>query len=222
MHESEEAITLEPATPPSAVIIWLHGLGADGYDFLPVVKQMGLVEKGCRVILPHAPSMPVTINGGMHMPAWYDIRDINLLAAEDEEGIRGSADRVQLLLDNLLQEGIAADRIILAGFSQGGAIALHTGLRYPQPLGGIIALSTYLPLVPSIASEIAQQSGQVPVFLAHGLFDDVIPFQAAEKTNSQLRELGLTTSFYHYDIRHGVSPEEIVDIGIWLQKQLFE
>jgi len=211
------AVEINPSTPPRASLLWLHGLGADGHDFEPLVPQLGIVEElGVRVVLPHAPRRPVTINNGMIMRAWYDIRTVDFCNGEDEQGIRDAERLLQALIARELDHGIPAARIVLAGFSQGGALVLHTGLRYPQRLGGLLVLSAYLPLAASVAAERSAASADVPVLLAHGTQDPLVLFPWAERTRDQLRELGYAVDWREYPMAHAVCPEEVMDIRTWL------
>ena len=199
-------------------IIWLHGLGADGHDFEPIVNELNTTQ-AIRFIFPHAPSMPVTVNNGMSMPAWYDITSAQIDNKQDEAGIRKSQHSVLALIEREIQRGITSSNIILAGFSQGGAIALHTGLRYEKPLAGIMGLSTYLPLIDSVKNEIHQQNRNTPILLAHGKHDPVVPFDLAEKTKACLDELNYTTELHSYEMEHSVCPEEVNDISDWINQR---
>jgi len=198
-------------------IIWLHGLGADGHDFEPIVAELNLT-KSIRFIFPHAPTRAVTINNGMIMPAWYDIRLAQIDQAQDEEGIKESQQAILALIERETERGVKSENIILAGFSQGGAIALHTALRYEKRLAGIMGLSTYLPLANSVQSEAVEINKNTPIFLAHGKFDPVIPLQLALDTNSSLTHLGYTTQFQQYEMEHSVCPEEIDHISDWINR----
>ena len=202
-------------------IIWLHGLGADGHDFEPIVPDLDFRQKEqTRFIFPHAPSQPVTWNNGYVMPAWFDIVGISKDAPEDEAGIRRSELAIQALIANEISQGVAANRIVLAGFSQGGALALHTGLRYPQQLAGILALSTYLPLANKLAVEASVVNKQIPIIMAHGLYDPVVPIALAEMTREQLITHEYKVLWRTYPMEHGVLPDEIADISQWLEKVL--
>jgi phospholipase/carboxylesterase len=195
----------------------LHGLGADGHDFAPIVPQLGLPQDlGIRFIFPHAPAMPVTINNGYIMPAWYDVASIDLRQAQDRDGIVQSQQRVVQLIENEISNGIAADRIVLAGFSQGGAIALYTGLRFAQRLGGIMALSTYVPLADSTGAERSDNNNNVPIMMAHGEYDQTIPLQAGVDSKEFLNQLGYEVSWHTYPMEHSVCGEEVGDISAWL------
>ncbi len=212
-----KSVEINPAGAATAAIIWLHGLGADGHDFEPLIPQLGVVDElGVRVILPHAPHMPVTINNGMVMPAWYDIRGNDFRQAQDEQGIRTSASRLEALIARETARGIVPGRIILAGFSQGGAIALYTGLRHAGRLGGILALSTYLPMAERLAGEAAPANRDVPVMMAHGTADPVVPLLLAEQSRALLEAHGNPVEWHSYPMQHSVSPQEIADIRQWL------
>ena len=188
MNTLLEALSCRRIPPPSATVIWLHGLGADGYDFVPVVRELqGLGAPAARYVFPHAATMPVTINGGAVMRAWYDIVNADLLRREDEEGIRASQQQVEALIAREAERGVARARIVLAGFSQGGAIALQTGLRQPEPLAAIIALSCYLPLADSFAQERQSASAGVPIFMAHGTSDPIVPLARGAASRDALR-----------------------------------
>jgi phospholipase/carboxylesterase len=215
------AVELEPAIPARSSVIWLHGLGADGHDFEPIVPELGLPDSlAVRFIFPHAPSIPVSINGGMVMPAWYDIRELELRRGHDEQGIGRSAEQVRALIARENERGVESERIVLAGFSQGGAIALHVGLRHPHKLAGVIALSTYLLGEESLARELAPANRRVPIFQAHGLQDPMVPFERGLAARERLLELGLPVEWHTYRMQHAVCPEEIRDIGAWLKTRL--
>ncbi len=214
-----DTIEINPPTPPRACMIWLHGLGADGHDFEPLIPELGLVrERALRVVLPHAPYRPVTLNGGQVMRAWYDIKIPDLLQAEDAQGIRESERQLQALIEQEIGNGIAAEHIVLVGFSQGSAIALQAGLRYPQRLAGILALSGYLPLAATLATERAAANAAVPILMAHGLNDPVVPLGLAEQSRDRLRGLGYAVDWRSYPMAHAVCPAEIADIRGWLVK----
>ncbi|MBI5462987.1 MAG: alpha/beta fold hydrolase [Gammaproteobacteria bacterium] len=210
----------DPAGAATATVIWLHGLGADGHDFEPLVPELGALERGVRFVLPHALERPVTINGGYVMRAWYDIRRPDLRVEADVEGIRASVAAVAALIDAEIARGIAPERIVLAGFSQGGAIVLHAGLTYPRRLGGILALSTYLALPTELAAEIAAVNRATPVFIGHGSDDTIAPFALAEETRTQLQALGCPIEFHAYRMPHSVCMEEVADIRAWLSRVL--
>jgi phospholipase/carboxylesterase len=211
-----ETVELETADGADASVIWLHGLGADGHDFEPVVSELRLPPAlRVRFVFPHAPVRPVTLNLGMRMRAWYDIVQLGG-GREDAEGIRASQALAEGLIARERERGVAARRIVLAGFSQGGAIALHTGLRHAERLAGILALSTYLPLADSLATEASDADRDVPIFMAHGRFDDVIPMAHAQLSRARLEELGYAVSWRDYPMPHSVCGEEIADIAAWL------
>jgi phospholipase/carboxylesterase len=215
-----DAVEINPAQQPQACLIWLHGLGADGHDFEPLIPELRLVEElGVRVILPHAPPRPVTINGGMVMRAWYDVLSPDFGHDEDDRGIRQSEQRLLALIAREVANGILPARIVLAGFSQGGVMALHTGLRYPRTFAGILALSCYLPLPESLARESSEASRAVPIMMAHGVYDPLIPLSLAEQSRDRLRQLGYTVDWYSYPMPHAVYPQEIRDIRQWLEQR---
>ncbi len=204
-----------------ASVIWLHGLGADGHDFEPIVPELRLpAELGVRFIFPHAPVRPVTLNAGMAMRAWYDIIALGGNAQQDEDGIRQSARQVEALIQREYERGVPANRIVLAGFSQGGAIALHLGLRHPERLAGIMGLSTYLPLGDTVEEERHSANAQTPVFLAHGSMDPVVPMTMGERSRDGLQAMGYSVEWHDYPMVHQVSMEEIADISTWLQRVL--
>jgi phospholipase/carboxylesterase len=215
------AVIIEPSHTATASVIWLHGLGANGHDFEPIVPQLpNTLTRHTRFIFPHAPQRPITINSGMVMPGWYDVYGMDFTAQQDAQGIHDSE---QILCNYVAQEiehGIDAKRIILAGFSQGGAIALQTGLRYPLTLAGIMALSTYLPLADTVENEIHAANRQTPIFIAHGQFDQVIPFSLGERSRTELEKLGYNVEWHSYNMQHNVSAEEIIDLSHWLSARL--
>jgi len=215
-----DAVIVGPAQATAAVI-WLHGLGADGHDFEPIVDELNFAaKKQTRFIFPHATHRPVTINNGYVMRAWYDIIALDKTAADDEIGIRESARQITALITQQTMAGIASERIILAGFSQGGAIALHTGLRHPQSLAGILALSTYLPLTAQLDQERHCSNQQVPIFMAHGLYDNVVPLALAEASCQLLQTHGYPLNWHTYPMQHSVCPEEINDVSDWFSHVL--
>lgn len=216
-----EQIQIETAPNPTVAVIWLHGLGADGNDFVPIVRELDLA--GCppiRFIFPHAPTMPVTINNGYVMRAWYDILGADLVKREDETGLRTSQLAIEALIAQQKALGIPADRIILAGFSQGCAMTLQTGLRHAEKLAGMLCLSGYLPLHTVIDSERHVANHTTPIFLAHGLSDSVIPLARAEQTRDLLIALKYPVEWHAYPMPHSVCPEEIGHIGQWLRRIL--
>jgi phospholipase/carboxylesterase len=214
-----EALEVETAPSPSAAVVWMHGLGADGYDFVDVPPMLGL-RPPVRFVFPHAPMQPVTINGGMVMRAWYDVRHDAGVRREDETGIRASQRRVEALIAREKARGIQAKRLVLAGFSQGGAMALQTGLRHPVRLAGVMALSCFLPLADRLAAEAAPANRDVPIFLAHGTHDPVIPLARAEDARAVLGGLGYRVEWREYHMPHSVCPEQLADIGAWLARIL--
>jgi phospholipase/carboxylesterase len=216
-----DAVEINPLQPPRAAIIWLHGLGADGHDFEPLIPQLDIVDSlGVRVLLPHAPRRPITINAGMLMPAWYDIPAADFSRGQDSEGIRASELQLRALIAHEVSRGIPAANILLAGFSQGGAIALHTGLRYPEPLAGILALSTYLPLAARLEVEMSAANRTIPIMLAHGTHDPVVPLQLAEASRDRLQQAGYHVDWYTYAMPHAVYPEEVAEVRRWLMRRL--
>jgi phospholipase/carboxylesterase len=214
-------IQIESAPNPTAAVIWLHGLGADGNDFASLAPQLDL--SGCppiRFIFPHAPSMPVTMNGGYVMPAWYDILGTELVRREDAAGIRKSALAIEALIANEVARGIAPSKIVLAGFSQGCAMVLHTGLRHSAKLGGIIALSGYLPLADTLVAERSAVNQATPIFMGHGTQDPMVVLARAEDSRNALAKLGYAVQWHTYPMPHSVHPQEIVDIGRFLKSVL--
>ena len=210
-------IQIETTPNPTAAVIWLHGLGADGNDFAGLVPELDLSRcPGIRFIFPHAPSIPVTVNGGYVMPAWYDIRGADLLSRQDDAGIRASELAIQALVAREIARGIAPEHIVLAGFSQGCAMALHTGLRYPQRLAGVMALSGYLPLAESFAAERSEANAHTPIFMAHGSQDAVVIPARGEATRDLLTRLGYAVQWRSYPMPHSLHPQEIVDIAAFL------
>jgi phospholipase/carboxylesterase len=206
---------------PQASIIWLHGLGADGYDFLPIAKELDLRGLApVRFIFPHAPMIPVTLNGGYVMPAWYDIVAIDSNAPEDSAGIRASAAYMEELITKENARGVPSNRIVLAGFSQGGVIALHAALRHPARLAGALILSSYLALRESLPAEATAANRGLPIFMAHGSMDNIVAESLAISCKEQLAALGYPVEWHGYAMAHSVCPEEILDIGNWLRRVL--
>jgi phospholipase/carboxylesterase len=210
--------THESGRNPRHSIIWLHGLGADGSDFAPIANELKLPVP-VRYIFPDAPLRPVTINGGMVMRAWYDIAAPDIDARQDAEGIRASQSLIEELVAREVQQGMAQGNIFLAGFSQGGAVALHTALRQTVPLGGVLALSAYLPLADSAAGEVLTATRNTPIFMAHGRSDPVIPCALGQGSRDALLRLGYTVEWHEYPMPHSVCEEELRDIGEWLSRQ---
>jgi phospholipase/carboxylesterase len=214
------SIEIETAPKPTSSVIWMHGLGADGNDFVPVVPELGLGGLAVRFVFPHAPLQPVTINGGYVMRAWYDIGYQDLSLKEDERGVRESQHAVEELIAREIARGIPVIRIALAGFSQGGAIALQCGLRYPTRLAGIIALSTYLPLPHTLERERSPANRQIPVLMAHGIEDPIVPLKLAQASCSKLLTLGYPVEWHEYHMPHSVCAEELEVVGRWLQSRV--
>ena len=213
-----EAVEIETGSPPQAAVIWLHGLGANGHDFEPIVPELRL-KQAVRFVFPHAPVQPVTINQGMRMRAWYDIFQFGG-GREDDKGIRASQALIEKMISDEVKKGIPENRIVVAGFSQGGAIALQTALRYPKPLAGVMALSTYLPLAATLAAERNTANAQVPIFMAHGGYDDIIPIQRARDSKNVLEKLGYRIEWHEYPMPHSVCAAEIADLERWLLRVL--
>jgi phospholipase/carboxylesterase len=220
MADLLEAVEIETAPSPRASVLWMHGLGADGYDFVDIVPALGLRYTPVRFVFPHAPMRPVTINRGMVMRAWYDVRDDVGIRREDEAGVRESQARLQALIAREHARGIPAERLVLAGFSQGGAMALHTGLRHAERLAGIMALSCFLPLADRIAGEADAANRATPIFMAHGIHDPLIPLARAVYARDALTALGYGIEWHEYPIPHSVSDAEIMDIAAWLARVL--
>jgi phospholipase/carboxylesterase len=212
-------IVLDRGKEPRHSIIWLHGLGADGEDFVEVAEMMNL-PVAMRYIFPHAPKNPVTINGGFIMRSWYDIADVDINARQDAPGIHASQKEIEKFIAQEVTRGVAAENIFLAGFSQGGAIALHTGLRHPGRLGGILALSTYLPLAETLSQEASLSAIKTPIFFAHGRHDPVVPYSLGKLSADKLQQHGFQVDWHEYSMPHSVTPEEISDIERWLTKRL--
>jgi phospholipase/carboxylesterase len=214
-------IEINPNNPAKATIIWLHGLGASGDDFVPIVPELHLPENlNIRFIFPHAPKRPVTINFNYVMPAWYDIYDLNREAKEDEAGIDASCNTIAQLIDQEKNRAVASDKIILAGFSQGGAIALRTALHYPDKLAGVLALSTYLPLAKKTGGNLSHANKDLPIFMAHGTHDDIVPLQFAEMSKNFLEQHGYQVDWQTYPMAHQVCAAEIKAISERIQKWL--
>jgi phospholipase/carboxylesterase len=216
----EDRIEIDTASAPTAAVIWLHGLGADGNDFVPVVPALELGGLPLRFVFPHAPMRAVTVNAGYVMRAWYDILGLELDRREDEAGVRDSGRIVDALIARETERGIPSSRIVLAGFSQGGAIALHAGLRARERIAGILALSCYVPIAGTLATEASPANRDVPVFLAHGTLDPVVPYRAGVRSRELLESLDYPVEWHEYRIEHTFSLEEIADIGAWLRRVL--
>jgi len=221
MSELLPAIEIETAPNPAFSVIWMHGLGADGNDFVPVVPELGLARApGVRFIFPNAPAIPVTCNGGYVMPAWYDIYSLDEAGRRaDEAGIRASREAIRTLIARENARGVPASHIVLAGFSQGGAIAYTTGLTHSETLAGIVALSTYIPAPASLAAEATAANAAIPVFAAHGVEDDIVPLQLGEAARDFLLARHVPVEWHLYRMPHSVCLEEIAAIGAWLGRR---
>lgn len=216
-----DTIERETGPTPTHAVIWLHGLGADGNDFVPIVPELGLdATPAVRFVFPNAPVQPVTINGGMAMRSWYDIRVVDLSRQEDGAGIALSAQAVQALIARENARGIPTRNIVLAGFSQGCAMTLHTGLRHPEKLAGLVGLSGYLPLIDTAAGERHTANSTTPIFLAHGLHDPVVPLARAEASRTALEQLGYSVQWHTYPMPHSVCMPEVQDIAAFLKQVL--
>jgi phospholipase/carboxylesterase len=219
MASNSPPIILQTGKNPQHSIIWLHGLGADGQDFVPIADELEL-PVAVRYIFPHAPMRPVTINGGFVMRAWYDIAGQSMDAQQDAAGIRASQSLVEEIIAREVAHGIAPHNIFLAGFSQGGAIALHTALRQTAPLGGVLALSAYLPLAEIAERELLEQSRATPVFMAHGRSDPIVPYTLGMASRDALLKFGYAVEWHEYAMQHSVCEEELRDIAAWLGKKI--
>jgi phospholipase/carboxylesterase len=221
MEKLLDTIEIETGKNPAAAVIWMHGLGADGNDFVPVVRELGLAgAPAIRFVFPHAPMQPVTINNGHVMRAWYDVAFGDLEGRSrkaDEKGVRASQAAIGRLIEREATRGIATENVVLAGFSQGGAIALQTGLRHPRRLAGVMALSTYLPLAESLPQEASAANAGTPVFMAHGTQDPVVPYAMGSGSRDLLSGMGYSVEWHEYPMPHSVCPEEIRDISVWLR-----
>ncbi len=209
-----ETVEITTGDHPEAAVIWMHGLGADGNDFVPIVRELDLSEcPAIRFVFPHAETMPVTINNGYVMRAWYDILGMDLVRREDEVGLRKSQQQIEQLITREIERGIPAERIILAGFSQGCAMTLQTGLRHPKKLAGLLCLSGYLPLADKLPAECSEANRSTPIFMAHGRVDPVVQIARAETSRDFLTRLGYAVEWKDYSMPHSVCEEEIDDIG---------
>lgn len=220
MEKLLECIEIETGPSPQASVIWMHGLGADGQDFVPIVDVLVLPAAAIRFVFPHARMRPVTVNGGYVMRAWYDIVTADLVRREDETGLRESSRQIEQLIEREKKRGSPADRIVLAGFSQGGAIALFAGLRFGERLGGIMALSTYAPLKDKLIVERSTANLDVPILMAHGTQDPVVSIERASSSKAALTEVGYKIDWRQYPMPHSVCADEIRDIGNWIQRVL--
>jgi phospholipase/carboxylesterase len=204
---------------PDSSVIWLHGLGADGHDFENLIADLRLPESvGIRFIFPHAPIQPVSINGGYPMRSWFDIYGLDKTSIQDEMGIRKSQQAIDRLIDQVIQSGIPSERIIIGGFSQGGALALHTALRFPKKLAGAVGLSTYLPLADSVATEAHTHNTTLPILLAHGTEDSIVPYHFGQISYQLLTNMGYSVTWHDYKMAHSVCHAEVQDISQWLQR----
>ena len=219
MAELLETVEIETTPAPRASVVWLHGLGADGNDFVPIVPELRL-PFAVRFVFPHAPMRAVTINNGAVMRAWYDVRGVGGERREDGDGVRASQAQVEALIAHQTARGIGAKQLVLAGFSQGGAMALHTGLRHAERLAGIMALSCFLPLADTLAKEAAPANRDVPIFFAHGLHDPLIPMARARAARDTLEALGWRLEWHEYPMPHSVCAQEVGHIAQWLTKVL--
>jgi phospholipase/carboxylesterase len=221
LQESADAVVLAPATPASASVIWLHGLGADGHDFVPIVPELALpAAPAVKFVFPHARVRPVTLNQGMRMRAWYDIRTLTAEGRADEEGVRESVKVLGRFIAAERAAGVPSERIVVAGFSQGGAIALHGALRHPEPLAGILGLSCYVPLRTTLETELADANRNTPILLCHGQFDPVLPMELGVMARDWLRSAGYAVEWKEYPMQHQVCLPEIGDIAVWLKARL--
>lgn len=215
------AIELETGAQPTHTILWMHGLGADGNDFVPIIHELELPpDAAIRFIFPHAPKQPVSINQGFVMRAWYDIKNINLNHYEDEAGIRSSQHAITAMIARENQRGVPSTNIVLAGFSQGGVMALQVGLRHSDKLAGIMALSSYLPLAHTLVKEAHSANTSTPIFMAHGSYDPIVPILLAKTSRQQLLEAGYQVEWHEYPMEHSVCAEELIDISKWLRQVL--
>lgn len=215
-----ETIEMSTGDAPDGAVIWLHGLGADGHDFEPIVPELRLPSRlSLRFVFPHAPVRPVTVNAGMRMRAWYDIVSLDRRAEQDESGIRESAAATVEVVARERERGIPPERIVLAGFSQGGAIVTHTALRYPDRLAGLLALSSWMPLAQTLAAEASATNRDLPILMAHGRQDPMVPIALAEHSREALLAAGYPVQWQSYDMGHAVCAEEIADISLWLQER---
>jgi len=220
---SNTLVTIEitTGTHPSHTVIWMHGLGADGHDFEPIVQMLDLpADTPLRFMFPHAPLRAVSINGGLRMRAWYDIKHTNLDEDEDESGLRTSQEAIAALIEQENRRGIACENIVLAGFSQGGAMVLQTGLRYPEKLAGMMVLSAYLPLANTALREAHPANRRTPIFMAHGELDPIVPIDLAIASRDRLHTGHYAVKWYQYPMAHSVCDQELTDISVWLTRIL--
>ena len=221
MNTPLQTFVIEPKQAANYSVIWMHGLGATAHDFEDIVPLLQLpAHANVRFVFPQAPTQPITINNGMPMPAWYDIYHLDRLENQDQQGVQASQMAINTLIDLEVNNGMAADHIILAGFSQGGAMALHTGLRYPQKLAGIMALSCYLPVSDLLEAEKHHANDNTPIFVAHGTFDPVLPYILAELSMAELKRHGYTLTTHQYPMGHEMNIDEVNDISTWLSNDV--
>ena len=221
MSDLLDTVEFETGTTPESAVIWMHGLGADGHDFAPIVPELGLPPSlSVRFVFPQAPMRPVTINQGWVMRAWYDVRDDGGERREDEAGVRESQRAITTLIERERTRGVPDRHVVLAGFSQGGAMALHTGLRYAERLAGILALSCFLPLADKVAAERSDANRETSIFMAHGIHDPLIPLARARQAHDTLTALGHPVEWHDYPIPHSVNDQEVLDIAAWLGRVL--
>ena len=218
-HQTEHDVTLEPAEPAVATMVLLHGLGADGWDFVPIVGELHLPQ-AVRFVFPHAPMRPVTVNAGYVMRAWYDIKSFTPAGRADAAGLEESSARVAGYLEREIARGIPADRVVLAGFSQGGAVALTAGLRFPRRLAGLLAMSTYLPFPARLATEKSAANAAVPILMCHGRHDPVVAVEMGLEARDALRAQGYAVEWHEYPMQHEVCAEELAQIARWMRERL--
>jgi phospholipase/carboxylesterase len=219
--ESEDRVVLEPDAPATAAVIWLHGLGADGHDFVPLIPALRLQRnQAWRFIFPHATVMPVSLNGGYTMRSWFDILSLDRKGKQDVAGIRRAQGRVDALIAEQIAAGVPSERILLAGFSQGGAVVLHTGLRYPKPLAGVLALSTYLPMESTIDAEASTANRSIPILMQHGQYDPVLPLELGVWSRDRLLASGYGVGWNEYPMQHEVCEDEIDVIAAFMRERL--
>lgn len=219
--DTAETVEVGGGEKPDGTVIWLHGLGADGHDFEPIVAELDLDKQAdLRFVFPHAPVRPVTINGGIPMRAWYDVMSLDRSGPQDEAGIRDSAETLKQLIEREHDRGVDYDRVVLAGFSQGGAIAMHTAMRFPEKLAGLMALSTWMPLEATIDGEVMQspesQPRDLPVLMAHGSFDPMLPIAVGQHARDIMQKAGFNVQWHEFPMAHAVCAEEIAEIRRWL------
>lgn len=220
MKDIDQPLEIIHGITPTASVIWLHGLGANGYDFQPIIPELGLPSGlPVRFIFPHASERPVTVNGGMVMPAWYDIFALDGESPVDVDGLNQSAERIRRLVQKEMERGVPEHRIVLAGFSQGGAVALHYLTHFHASFAGILALSTYLPAI-EVEQEVVKHNRSIPVWMGHGLQDPVVQYHWGRESAENLQEMGFSVEWHEYSMPHSVSLEEISDIGVWLVARL--